>query len=136
MVICAHARFAKFIRYIFSNILWIWTRKLCGSQVYTFCKFIKTNYVGSNRTVNYFNKLIDLMNSKSNELEQWKNLEKVREKYPKAPINVKSIIATIILHLMLCLGEITLLKLKDSTQLIHSYRIILWNRQWSRHHTE
>ena len=141
MVTCAHARFAKFIRYIFSNLLWIWRKKLFGPQVYFFCKCIKTNHVKINRTVNSFNKLIDLMNSKNNELDQWnnighnigKNLEKVREKYPRAPTKVKPIIATIILHVMLCLEEITLLKLKDWSQLIHTYRIHLSKMEQTSH---
>lgn len=56
------------------------------------------------------------MNSTSNELEKWeitgpsiaKYLEKVIEKYSNAPTKVTPIVATIILHIMLCSGEITL----------------------------
>ena len=137
---CAHARFAKFTCYMFSNLLWIWRKKLCGLQIHTFHKFHKTKQVKSNKKINSFNKLIHLMNYTNNELEQlyniWyniaKNLEKVRETCPKAPTKVTPIIATIILNVMLCLEEITLPNLKYRSQLIHSYRIHLFTTEWMK----
>ena len=121
--------------------IWIWRKKLCGLQISTFRKFHKIKYVRSNKTVNSFNKLIDLINYTSNELEKlysiWyniaKNLEKVTETCPKAPNKVTPIIATIILHIMLCLEEITLPKLKHWSHLIHSYRIHLSNIEQTSH---
>ena len=61
------------------------------------------------------------MNSISNELEKWeitapsiaKYLEKVIEKYSNAPTKVTPTVATIILHIMLCSGEIALPYMKD-----------------------